>query len=182
MTHLCASALTIIRSDNGLSPGRRQAIIWTNARILLIGPLGINFSEILIEIHTFSLKKMYLKMSSAKGRKFRLGLDVLRFVQLICHARDHEQNQINNIEHRFNKVISVPCRNDETLAQCPHIAIKPVVFWNALQEFLWRYKIFIVSTRAFTNNCYIVSQKSMMATGRFYSAVPLGLPCATVLS
>ena len=26
----------IIDSDNGFSPGRRQAIIWTNARILLI--------------------------------------------------------------------------------------------------------------------------------------------------
>ena len=32
----------IIGSDNGLSPVRRQAIIWTNAGILLIGPLGAN--------------------------------------------------------------------------------------------------------------------------------------------
>ena len=45
--------LTIIVSDNGLSPGRHQAIIWTNAGILLIRPLGTNFSEISIEIHTF---------------------------------------------------------------------------------------------------------------------------------
>ena len=43
----------IIGSDNGLSPGRRQAIIWTNAGILLIGPLGINFSEILFETNIF---------------------------------------------------------------------------------------------------------------------------------
>ena len=56
--------LAIIGSDNGLSPGRRQAIIWTNDGILLIGPLGTNFSEISIEIHTFSFKKMHLKMSS----------------------------------------------------------------------------------------------------------------------
>ena len=49
VTHICFSKLTIIASDNGLSPGRRQVIIWTNAEILLIGPLGINFSEILIE-------------------------------------------------------------------------------------------------------------------------------------
>ena len=42
--------VTIIGSDNGLSPGRRQAIIWTKAGILLIEPLGTNFSEILIEI------------------------------------------------------------------------------------------------------------------------------------
>ena len=47
----------IIGSDNGLSPNRRQAIIWTNAGIVLIRPLGTNFSPILIEIHTFSFKK-----------------------------------------------------------------------------------------------------------------------------
>ena len=36
VTHICVSNLTIIGSDNGLSTGRRQAIIWTNAGILLI--------------------------------------------------------------------------------------------------------------------------------------------------
>ena len=65
-THICVRNLTIIGSDNGLSPERQQAIIWTNAGILLIGPLGTKFSEILIEIHTSSFKKMYLKMSAAK--------------------------------------------------------------------------------------------------------------------
>ena len=61
VTHICVVDLTINDSDNGLSPGRRQAIIWTNAGILLIRPLGTNVSEILIEIHTFSLKKCILK-------------------------------------------------------------------------------------------------------------------------
>ena len=55
VTHICVSKLSIIGSDNGLSPGRRQAIIWTNAEILLIRTLGTNVSEILSEIHTFSL-------------------------------------------------------------------------------------------------------------------------------
>ena len=77
MTHICVGKLTIIGSDNGLSPERRQAIIWTNAGILLIGPLGTNFSEILIVIETFSFKKMHLKTSSAKWLPFRLGLNVL---------------------------------------------------------------------------------------------------------
>ena len=77
MTHICASKLTIIGSDNGLSPSRHQAIIWTNAGILLIRPSGTNFSEILIEIDVFSFKKMQLKMSSAKCRPFCLGLNVL---------------------------------------------------------------------------------------------------------
>ena len=75
------SELTIIGSDNGLSPERHQAIIWTNAGILLIGPLGTNFSEILIEIQTFSLKKMRLKISSGKCRPFCIGLDVLIYPQ-----------------------------------------------------------------------------------------------------
>ena len=77
MTHICVSRQTITGSDNGLSPGWRQAIIWTNAGILLIGPLGTNFSENLIEILTFSFKKMRLKVSSAKWRPFCLGLNVL---------------------------------------------------------------------------------------------------------
>ena len=69
--------LTIIGADNGLSPGRRQAIIWTNAGILLIGPLGANFSEIFIEFLAFSFKKMRFKVSSAKWRPFCLGLNGL---------------------------------------------------------------------------------------------------------
>ena len=77
MTHICVSKVMIIVSDNGLSPGRRQAIIWTNAGILFIGPLGTNFSEILIKIITFSFKKMRLKVLSGKRRPFCLGLTVL---------------------------------------------------------------------------------------------------------
>ena len=57
MTHICVSKPTIIGSDNGLSPGRCRAIIRTSAGILLIGPLGTNFSETLIRIQTFSLKE-----------------------------------------------------------------------------------------------------------------------------
>ena len=77
VTHICISKLAIIGSDNGLSPGRRQAIIWTNAGILLIQTLGTNFSEILGKIHWFSFKKMHSKMSSAKGRLSSLGLNEL---------------------------------------------------------------------------------------------------------
>ena len=75
--HKCVSKLTIIGSDNGLSPGRRQAIIWTNVGILLIRPLGTNFSEILIKIYTFSFKKIHLNVSSGKWRPSCLGLNVL---------------------------------------------------------------------------------------------------------
>ena len=77
VTHICVVKQIIIGSDKGLSPRRRQAIIWTNAGILLIGPWGTNFSEILIGIQTFSFKQMQLKMPSAKWRLFCLGLNVL---------------------------------------------------------------------------------------------------------
>ena len=77
VTHICVGKLIIIGSDNGLSPGRRQAIIWTIAGIWLIRPLGTIFSEILIEIHKFSFTKMHLKMSSGKWRPSCLGLNVL---------------------------------------------------------------------------------------------------------
>ena len=75
--HICIGKLSIIGSDNGLSPGRRQAIIWTSAGILLIGPLGTHFNEILIVIQILLFKKMHMKMSSAKWRPFCLGLKVL---------------------------------------------------------------------------------------------------------
>ena len=72
VTHIYVSKLTIIGSDNGLSPDWCQAIIWTNAGLLIIGALGTNFSGIFIEIIKFSFKKMHLKVSSAKRRHFAL--------------------------------------------------------------------------------------------------------------
>ena len=74
--HISVSKLTIIGSDNGLSSGRRQAIIWTNAGILFIRPLGTNFSGILSGIQTVSFKKLHLKTSSAKWHLFCPGLNV----------------------------------------------------------------------------------------------------------
>ena len=82
VTHICVSRLTITGSDNGLSPGQRQAIIWTNAGILLIGTLGTNFSDISIKIYIFSFKKMHLKMSSGKWRPCCLGLNVLKHISM----------------------------------------------------------------------------------------------------
>ena len=41
MTHICISKRTNIDSDDGLTPGRRQAIIWTNTGILLIRPMAM---------------------------------------------------------------------------------------------------------------------------------------------
>ena len=95
VTHICVGTNTNIGPANGLSPGRRQGIIWSNAGILLTQPLGTNFSEILIGIQTFSFKKMHLKMASAKWRLFCPGLNVLthcgllptfRYIELGLHC------------------------------------------------------------------------------------------------
>ena len=77
VTHICVAKLTIIGSDNGFSPGRRQAIIWTNAGILLIRPLETNFSEIFIGIQTFSFKKKLIWKCRLPNGAICLGLNVL---------------------------------------------------------------------------------------------------------
>ena len=88
--HIYVNTITIIESDNGSSPGRRQAIIWTSAAILLIEHLGTNFNEIVIEILIFSFKKMHLKRSSAKWWPFRHILNVSNMLLLMpkCHVRN----------------------------------------------------------------------------------------------
>ena len=77
VTHICFIKPNIIGSNNDLSPGRRQANIWTNVGILLIGHLETNLCEIAIEIYTFSFRKKHLKMSSGKWRPFSLCVNVL---------------------------------------------------------------------------------------------------------
>ena len=89
MTHICVGNLTIIGSDNGLSPGRRQAIIWANAGILLMGPLGTNSSDLLIEIQIFPFKKKHLKVSSAKLRPFCRGLNELTIFTAFVKRNPH---------------------------------------------------------------------------------------------
>ena len=99
VTHIRVSELTIIGSDNGLWPGRRQAIIWTNAGILLIGPLGIHFGEILIEIRTFSFKRMRFKMASIWSRPtcVKPGLVITLDYWTIC--KEAAINQVTTLYH-----------------------------------------------------------------------------------
>ena len=80
VTHICVSKLTTIVSDNGLSPGRRQSIIWTSGGILFIGPQGTKFSRILTEMQTLSSKKIHFKMSSWKWRPFCFGFYMLNCI------------------------------------------------------------------------------------------------------
>ena len=127
MNQICVRKLTIIGSENGLSLGRHQTIIWTNAGILLNGTLGSNFSEIWSEIHTFSFTKMHLNISSAKWRQICLGLNVLTvhpwpvnpLYCTLCYHRDRKHNSKYKWE-----VINLPTcnghgdRNTDEIATC----------------------------------------------------------------
>ena len=107
VTHICVSKLTIIGSDNGLSPGWRQAIIWTKAGILLIRPLETNFIETLIEIPIFPFKKIHLKISSGKYRLFCLGFNEL-MIWVRSHCTKPQQNTENHEPraHFFGGIVS----------------------------------------------------------------------------
>ena len=127
--HICVSEIIIIGSDNGLSPSRRQAIIWTNAGILSIGPLGTKLSEKLIAIHIFSFKKMHLKMSSGKWRLFGLGLNELIIMKMptpfIC-------NRCMFLS-KFAIVLGCNCFNDYIIR---YLALLLLIFFPHYPQFL----------------------------------------------
>ena len=83
MMHICINSLTIIGSVIGLSWRLHQTINWTNAQILIFGPLMTIFCEILIEMNIFSFKKMHLKFSSAKWWPICFGQCMLKPIMMI---------------------------------------------------------------------------------------------------
>ena len=117
--HICISNLTITGSDNGLSPGWHQAITWTKAGILLIGPLGNSNRN--------SFKKMPLKMSSGKWRPFYLGLKVLMAAQLSfqfkCESYGFCKTAIS-ISQRANTVKFAQIRHRSDTFGIQHIHIR----------------------------------------------------------
>ena len=124
VTHICVGKLNIIGSDNGLSPRRRQAIIWTNAGILLIRPLGTNFSEILFRNQTFSFKKMHVKMSSAKWRPLsqwvKLNSEICRYLLSVSNV-DTNFSIYRRCCSSYNRNVTEP-RHCKELSwyHCPH--------------------------------------------------------------
>ena len=78
--------------------------------MLLIGPIGTNFGEILIVIHIFSFKNMHLKMSSAKWRPVCLGLNVLileRLFGVVCYSSPMfcKAQHVRTVYHALTSII-----------------------------------------------------------------------------
>ena len=97
MTHICIGNLTIIDWC--------QAIIWTNAGILLIGPLKTNFSEIFAEIITFSKENL--------------------FESVVC-----EMAAILSRPQCFNKIDCNSVGVWYSPASCDHLATFKVMYWS----------------------------------------------------
>ena len=76
--YICVTNLGHLWLDNGLSPGRCQAIFWTNTGILSIGLLGTNSSAIFIEIYMFSFIKIIFENVVRKLGAIFPGLNVLK--------------------------------------------------------------------------------------------------------
>ena len=113
--------LAIIDSDNGLFPGRCQAIIWTNAGMLLIGSWGPNFSQLLIKMYTFPFKKMHLKMSSVKWQPFCLILNVL--INTLTNWDGVQERQPI-------KMNTPPARVSNINYRHPEIGLEQSLFWD----------------------------------------------------
>ena len=77
VTHICISKLTIIGSDRGLFPSWHQAIIWTNAWILLIWPCGTYFNGFFEQYSYISIQENALENVVWKWQPFSLALNVL---------------------------------------------------------------------------------------------------------
>ena len=137
VTYICVSKLNIA-SNNGLSPGRRQAIIWTSAGILWIWPIGTIVSEMLIEMHPLSFKSMHLKMSSSKWWHLRQCVNTLkprqngrRFAEDMFKCIFMNERFCISIRISLNFVSKAPIDNKSALVQIMGMAP------NRRQAIIW---------------------------------------------
>ena len=109
VAHICVIELkAIIGLHNDLSHNWRQAITWTNAGMLLIGPWGTNFNDIFYNIQPFSFRKICLKISSWNWQPFCLILNVLRSILKLSQCQikpNHNKTQQGTLSARLTKCI-----------------------------------------------------------------------------
>ena len=145
--HTCVGNLTIIGSDNGLSPGQCQAIIWTNTGILLIGPLGTNFSEILIEIYAF--ENALWKMVAISSRP--QCVNSLRLGDILASGNNTGRSFIGSVNSWASDTIWWQGYVSKLAQVMTFCLMAPGhyldQFWLLVSEVLWRlpYRIFTVS-------------------------------------
>ena len=162
VTLICVSKLTTIGSEKGLSPGRRQAMSWTNVLILLSRTLENKFQWNLKQIYKFSFKKMHLKMSSAKWRQFCLGLNVLKYValnwkyiarSLVCNKMSQIEQCIFSVTRNLLEImLNVLESHDAELKECSEKKLQQVIQLHGDNTSLWMV-LRIVAVMANNTGC-----------------------------
>ena len=100
VTHICVSKLTITGSDNGLSPGWCQVIIWINAGILLIRSLGtlqwnLKWNSCIF-IQENACEYVICEMAAILSQP--QCVNSLRHGQNVCHFEDNSKCVSNYLE------------------------------------------------------------------------------------
>ena len=134
--HICVSELGKYCSGNGLLPVQHQAITWTNAGLLLIGPLGTNFSEIQIKMQLFSFTKMHLNLSAEKWWPFCPGGDELTHSGWVMHIciSDKGHYWSSNGLYLFEAIVNV-IATDGLVTQVARASVV-MVYWAGLPGIL----------------------------------------------
>ena len=169
-----------IGSDNGLLPIRRQAIIWTNAGLLSIGPLGTNFSEILIKIQNFSFTKIHLKISSAKWRPFCPGGDQINKENTIKRSALHalyctQTMMYKNLSCMLHQQFTLIITKIFLLITC----IVTIVLINYMYKEIWQAQIMRYhDTKMF---CHITGHLWGVSIGHWWISFTKGQQCGALV-
>ena len=156
MTHVCVSKLTIIGSDNGLSPGWRQAIIWSNAGILLVRNLRNKFHWNYKQNSYIIIKKMHLNVSSEKWWPFCLGFNVLRYVNIFCPFSTFKHHTLLKFIPKERKYIHNCIQSISCLLMtwwCKEPGHQQPWYWRCYLRILW----YMQQKGQGTSQCAIVS-------------------------
>ena len=163
MTHIYVNKLTIMGSDNGLSPGRRQAIIWTNAGILSIGPLGINFSKKIYQNYN-----IFIQPNAFKSFVCELAAILSRPQCVKLHIKA-ESHPLVGITYDCNvfcfdsclDVRPLPANSVEYLDKVGRKLIRPYGMWLKVQSVItehiwhiWRIKFWSPSSELLPGDCH----------------------------
>ena len=116
VTHICVCNLTIIDSDNGLSPVRRQAIIWTNASILFFWTPGNKLQRNINRNSYISIKRnpfQYVVWNMAAVLSRIQCVNELKFLPKVIHLTLMKWNEtyqkISNIGRTKSQNLNVSC-------------------------------------------------------------------------
>ena len=149
VTHICVGNLTIIGSDNDLSPGRRQVIIWTNSGIFLIGHL----SKSIHFIQENAFKAIVCRMAAILSRPQYVNTNGIQMWSQWTHDVILESLVCQNV------VSASLWRNNDA-------NITSLVCWDCTDQFHHHCKIY---KNMLLTSIYNFSRKKLFSKGPMYN-------------